>query len=523
MRPSKTLSLSLLAAVASVWMAAPADAVVRFSVSSHKAYRQLESFDRRDTAYFRGGSLETELEDGQAFYIAGCAFNEYKFPGWTIGACAPGTTGFATFGGLDDDFLEGIELNDYFLISSLTPAVIIEPSLPDLAFLRAAPASELPRPLANFEDASLGVYFNLHTSSVREYRFTGYFSTRDYRRGTRQRTRFDEEIVPGVYHYSFPGLNRPNLPVALPATIFPFTDGPKVLNSQRTGFQFVTEGGRWTPGGFFELNVNRLNAIRWKGVKRSEVAINSDRMYFAIKFLSNPKRPGSAVDEFVFVEDPDDPDRQILEAASIYPPYRNDADPRILLRHPLITEFIVPPILETGKAGAVRVELVRALKTGGVTFDFSTRTFELPILTVDRYHDYALARFDGATKGRGLLSDFDKDGFNNMTEWVLDSLPDDSQSIPEAPQPDYHLEQTVGDFVYPEYYGFLVIKKKGLRPQVDYTIQRSVDNGETWQTMVSDRDWFVFEDEDQIRVVSRTGDPPDGTAGHRYRVKITRA
>jgi hypothetical protein len=167
----------------------------------------------------------------------------------------------------------------------------------------------------------------------------------------------------------------------------------------------------------------------------------------------------------------------------------------------------------------IELELDRSFQTGGVTYDFSDRKFQIPVIIVNRYSEYAELRFGDKTKLIGILDDFDGDGYNNLNEWILESRADDSASIPLAPVAAI---QNIDDFPF-QYFGFTVEKQRGTVPKVNYTLQRSFNLGKTWSEFVSDANWIVTETADGYTVESATGVQPPDTGDDIYRVKITLA
>ena len=192
----------------------------------------------------------------------------------------------------------------------------------------------------------------------------------------------------------------------------------------------------------------------------------------------------------------------------------------------------LPPVFPGGSTAVIELELDRAFQTGGVTYDFSTRKFQIPVKIVNRYSEYAELRFGNADgqKGTDLREDYDKDGFNNLNEWILDSRADDSTSVP---RPILALPRNVGNLFDPQpYFGFTFTKKRGTVPRVVQTLQRSTNNGRTWRKFVSDASWTVTETAEEIKVQSNFDDllaipvepvQPPGTAGDLYRIKVTLA
>ncbi len=142
---------------------------------------------------------------------------------------------------------------------------------------------------------------------------------------------------------------------------------------------------------------------------------------------------------------------------------------------------------------------------------------------------------EAVDKGVGLVGlEIDLDGYNNMTEWILDSLADDPVSVPAKLTTEDH-PAVLGLFVTePQYFGFSVLLKEATNPKVKQTLQRSKDLGRTWRTFRSDLDWEVKRDFPDIRVESKVivDDPdnpgqriyvqPPGTETDLYRIKVTR-
>ncbi|RYD64908.1 MAG: hypothetical protein EOP84_32355 [Verrucomicrobiaceae bacterium] len=170
------------------------------------------------------------------------------------------------------------------------------------------------------------------------------------------------------------------------------------------------------------------------------------------------------------------------------------------------------------------------------------------MIVIDRYAEYADTYLANLTKTKkDILSDPDKDGYNNLTEWILESDGSDAGSVPPVIRPAaYDDYDPFGLFVrVNSYFGFNINVKLETVPRVDYILQRSKDQGKTWTTFKSDTDWRVGRvttvergvTTTQIRVRSRVqaeGDPddlllinpyvqPPGTLGDMYRVKVSLA
>ncbi len=460
---TKTLAMPLVSAL--IGLAVPAFGQVSLELSSRKDYRQSKA-----NVHFTGGSFFIHFLDGRIVYIAGCSSPIYQAPGTLDGDCSPGTTGYVSYGTLD-----GVPLitMPYLLVSSVIPAVAVEPRQAARVKLVAAPASLLPRPSGGFADSSVSLYYNLHTTAIQEYTVTQYNYTRNYTAA--QRAKFEGEIVPGVYHYSFPRLKNPTAPAAIAAVIYPMVEGLATKNNVTTGFQFTKYNtNNWNAAGFVTLSSRKPNTITWRPLSPSNTFAAVDQLYFSMQPLTDQTNPESAVNR---------------AAVSIFPPFANAADTKVLLPNPYTTSFTVPPIFTTSTKGVIEVEVQRTFPTGGVTYDFSRRRFQLPFIIVDSYKDYAVVYANNAA----YTADTDGDGFNNLTEWILDSAANDAADIPIAPVPALVLAGT--DPREPAgYFGFRVKRKLDTDPTVTYTLQRSTDGGMTYLPFVSDANWTVTID-----------------------------
>ena len=543
----KTLSLPLISGILAS-AALPANAQVSLDLSSQAVYRQ---FEGQAAMTFAGGSFDINFSDGSVVSIGGCNFVKYYPPGFFIGICTLGTTGFLTSGTINGATLAF----PYLLVTGVNPAQVVAPRRANLVKLSAAPASSLPRPSGGFSDNSASLYFNLNTvGNIREYILTHYDAKRTYGKG--QRERFREQIVPGVYHYSFPRLSNPILPATIAATIYPMAEGFAKRNNVEEGFKFTNvNGSKFNKDGFVELSYIRPNTIQWNQLPPSIVFPGADSLFFSIRVIKEQENPKSAT---VTV------DRFSGRQQAIFPSFTNDGDPRVLLASPLVTQFVTPPVFEGGTKGVVEVQLARYFQTGGVTYDFSDRKFQIPVVVVNRYSEYQELIIEKSKSNSEILKDTDGDGYNNLNEWILDSSAADAGSVPVAPTArsvpilydfdylDYFFFFGSYRVIREQYYGFTIDQKLGTKPGVVYTLQRSKDKGKTWKKFVSDTDWSVRKvsfapgagsakanspKRVQIWVESKyntagtliltpgleTQGAPPGTQNDRYRVKITLA
>jgi hypothetical protein len=474
----KTLSFPLISALIASAVA-PASAQISLELSSQKEYRQ-----NAKGMQFRGGNFVVNLNDGDGIFVGGCARSAYWQPNIPLDPCPLGSTAFLTFGRLDGAINTR---GPYFSVTNVIPAIIIEPRRPDLAFLRAAPPSLLKRPSGGFKDSSFALYYNLHTTSVREYVVSRYTTSRGYTAS--ERTRFEKEIVPGVYYYSFPRLNRPDLVAPISAVIYPMAEGRTKINNAVVGVDFNGVSGNkpvWKKG-FMELSYIKPNVLSWKGLDRTVVIAAADRLFLSIRVLSSQKNPLAVTDLI---------DNDLAVPQSIFPGFASGGDPRVLLKNPLVSQFTTPPIFPGGTRGVLELELQRSLATTGVTFDASTRRFQVPIIVVNRYSEYAEVSFGDDVAKTSILADTDGDGYNNLNEWILDSNADDASSIPLAPvaranPAEFNEEPPVPRIVRNAYFGFTVVKKLETVPAVKYSLQRSRDGGVTWEKFGTDDNWLV--------------------------------
>jgi hypothetical protein len=510
---NKTLSLPLISALC-VSALAPASAQVTMIIGSEKTFRQ----DKKGVQ-FRGGSFEVDLSDGDGIFQQGCVSPTYF---GTSDACPLGATAFLIEGLIGEELAER---GPYFSVETVIPALIVEPRRPDLVFLRAAPASKLPRPAAGFNDTSFALYYNLQSTSVSEYVVSRYSIERTYT--SKDRAKMDSEVVPGAYYYNFPRLNNPNLVSPITSVLYPITEGYGKVNKQKVGFRYTSvNGNKWTKDGFVKLSSAKPNIVKWEGFSPTTVYPGVDKLYLSIRVLSDPSNP---------LSDTDLTDAQGMPQ-SIFPNFTTGGNPRVALANPFVKSYTTPPIFPSGTRGVLELELDRTLQSGGVSYDFSSRKFQIPIVVVDQYEDYKTVTFDKKKKKRGILDDYDGDGFNNLTEWILGSNAAESTSTPVPPVAQAHAvvnDPDTGLEIDPAYFGFTFFEKVDTDPAVSYTIQRSKDGGATWLEVESDADWIIDRveipagfaretDPAQVRVrlQSLSGAAPAGSAGDTYRLKI---
>ncbi|RYD47521.1 MAG: hypothetical protein EOP85_05300 [Verrucomicrobiaceae bacterium] len=518
----KTLSLPLIPALVAVATPA-AHADVVFSLSTQKTYRQTKS-----NINFKGGRFDAAMRDGNFSFLGGCSRTFYYRPGYYINICPIGSTGFLSAGRVN-----GVDITTpYMAVTSVAPSLVIAGKAASQIRLIAAPASSLPRPSGGFYEDSVSLYYNLHTTNIREYNVTEYFQRKNYTQA--QRGRFEKDIVTGVYRYAFPRLNSPTIPAVVTATVFPMAEGFAKVNNKSSGFKFESVGDNVWSGGFVQLSYLRPNTFRWSGITRTNAFAATDTLNFSLRRLINPRNPKNS---------------EVIRATSIFPAFDNGGNnsAKVQLATPYTTSYVTPPIFAIGTRGVAELELERSFQTGGITYDFSIRRFQIPIEVVDNYQDFALLNLsEVSTKKRDILADADGDGYNNLTEWILETGATDPGDMPVGPIPAEY-QAYYEDLQIPDplnsYFGFNVDVKVGTNPAVNTILQRSTDQGRTWQTFQTsggaNTGWSVDRvtgqrngvpvTQIQVRSKQPSLDPnatipfvqPNGTAGDLYRVKIT--
>lgn len=152
----------IAATVAAVLTMAAAQADVYMGLAVNKRYYQQNPF----LVEFDSGELNLLLRDGLVL-LAPCAVDPQLFFFPPSMPCPLGATGFIAQGDVDRDGIR--DDNQYWSVASVIPALVIEPSRPELAQLFSAPPSKLPRPLPNFRDDSVVTFYDISTPLVRQY------------------------------------------------------------------------------------------------------------------------------------------------------------------------------------------------------------------------------------------------------------------------------------------------------------------------------------------------------------------
>jgi hypothetical protein len=468
----KNLPLSLISTLL-VGVTVNAQAQLALDMSSQKSYRQ-----NKKGMQFQGGKFNINFSDGAVNNIIFCSNTFYYPPRDATFLCGIGTSGFVESGVVD-----GVTPVDrYLAVTSIASASIVEPGESEFVRLNAAPASTLKRPKAGFNDSSSVISYNLHSSFVEKFTITRYRATTSYTK--KQGKKFETDIVPGTYQYYFPRLGQPTVPVAILPVIYPMPEASAKGAAKRVGLRFTSVNkNKWSKDGFMELSYSKPNLFKWTPFDAQSLFLNADTLSFAIRVIKDPDKATSPVAE---------QDGFTSRTQSVFPDFSTSNDPKIFIRNPTNSTFTTPPLLAGGTKGIVELELKRSLKTGGITYDSSSRKFQLPVVVVNKYSDYKDLAFPANKKNTGLLDDTDGDGVNNLNEWILDGAANDPTDQPVAPTTIFNEERYIYDLsgvgffnrssLYEvPYYGFTVDQKLGTEPEILYTLQRSTDEGKTYQ------------------------------------------
>jgi len=178
----------------------------------------------------------------------------------------------------------------------------------------------------------------------------------------------------------------------------------------------------------------------------------------------------------------------------------------------------------------VQLQLVRNLTSSGVSYDTSTRTYQLPVIFGNSYEAYALSTFGAkAYNSSAAVVTYNPDGtinsypsfvgdkfFTNLQAWVLGFNAASATSKPLLKPAKVAANPAAGTLAY---YGFIVTKSHVLVPPYDYinneqptvsydSVQCSTDGGKTWAAITStDPNWTVINTAD-------VASPPNASSDH---------
>jgi hypothetical protein len=201
-----------------------------------------------------------------------------------------------------------------------------------------------------------------------------------------------EELPTGTYIFSYPRLNNPDLgsPVILPGTITPMIEALDRNSRSNSGFRLTS--GNWD-GDFYQLDPRLIHDFRWTGNDRSNI-LRGDQIYFSI--------------------------RSADESSIVFPPRSTNP---LQLPDPTVQEYTLPPGFGVvGDEGVINVEFERFLRTTGVAFDTSKRSFRAKVRMVDSYDGFARTYYELGTSTALTPAGADKDGdgMTNINEFGLE-------------------------------------------------------------------------------------------------------
>lgn len=457
---------------------------------------------------FEGGTYNLFVRDGILIFQAGCLAPFYFPPG---GPCPIGANGFLTAGDLDGDGLE--DAGTYFSVLNIARARILRPFRPEQVRLISAPPSLLPRPLAGLTSDSRSAFFDIQTPFISQFDITIYGFEREYT--SEERGRFDDEIVPGAYTYSFPSLASETIPQNISLNRFATLDGYRKVNNQRVGFRFLDVT---YDDGFAVLNPFQINTLTWEGNNLAFISPGVDLLYLSIRRLQDPTDP---------LSDPEEGD-------PIFPNFTgNPTERRVLLPSALNNSYsLAPNFIAPGQSGLLELEFEIIRRTNSVVFDLSVHRFRLPVRVTNPFAippppEVSEAVFNDPD------GDFDNDGISNFDEWVFNSDRADASSIPVAPKLGFVSAPATSPAAASGFatdsepdsndagaWEFKVNKKRNAVPKLKYEIQRSSDMV-NWTTIkADDPDWILVDDDvkSEIKITSRSRTV---TGGDFFRAKVS--
>lgn len=434
---------------------------------------------------YQGGEWIVEVIDG-VFPLLPCADNFGQIYVRPYLLCPNGTTTLITQGDFDGDGVR--DLGIYLSTEQPIPARSIQPFASELIELYAAPPSDLPRPIDAFQwvDQSVVGFFDLVEDPINGvgYRIAFYRSSRPYLPTEIERHR--DEIVPGVYQFSFPGLGSTP---SQPRTFFMSAAHREMVEAfPGPGGKTVQSGGIFVGNDFRLLNDDRWNngAMEFDprlGFDFDWEGFNTSTFLFGDELAIAVRDRATGLVRFPPVPFPEfNPDtRQIIGNSELGIPTGYDIG----------SNFFGP-----NESLVAELEFRRELVNGS-SVDRSGRFFRWNIELIDTFDGFSTVNFPLGTPAglRAPSFDFDGDGFTNLEEFGLQTDPTDPASVPNpTPILDPFTQQCLLD----------IPKRPAIGSSLTYLIQYSVDM-ENWITIEQgDPNWFiVFNDSDQISVLSR--------------------
>lgn len=312
--------------------------------------------------------------------------------------CPLGTTAFIQAGDVNGDGV--VDDRSFWSVASVIKSTIMEPYYPIGVTLSAAPPSKLTRPLGDFRDNSLGVFYNILGGSINLYDISSYRYNRQYDI-TLLANAYQlhaDQWVPGVYVYSIPIKGQINRFAPLRMTITSMVEA----NGFRKGLRgFGLNKINWANNAY-ELDPRLVSSLQWTGNTISNT-IASDVVQFAMR----------NTDGDIVYPVPDTP-------------YRLDS--------PYLTNLnILPYVFNKGDIGTSEISFSRNLATSGIASDTSTRRWAWNNRFIDTYKGHDLYEYrltnDAAISGikvagnpaqlRAPGADYDGDGISNIMEYAF--------------------------------------------------------------------------------------------------------
>ncbi len=467
-----------------------------FTQGSIRTYRQAP-----DAVNFREGSMLVRLRDGNFVYMAGGCPNRSLFYYPPSIPCPIGATGYVVGGDADND--GNRDEFTYWSVMEVIPAFYIEPSRPELCTLFAAPPSKLPRNVLGFTNWSTDVYYNIQTEAVTEYNISFYRLDIPYT----TRGQMDAEVVQGTYRWSFPKLRDPDgIKLIIPVENYAIPEGLLKKNNVSSGFRFLRLNGKGlvrNANGFVLMDPRLIATFEWEGNAANNIFPNGDQMFLSLARLAATPvgDPNRAVD---------------LAAQTYYPGFVAPGTSRVLLANPLVTKATIPPGMITIPApvgtppsgeGLLRLAIERFMPSGGVSYDTSARTFELPIAFTNTYEGWAAVRFPAGTSAanRAPGADPDRDGKTNIQEWPGNFDPMNAASKPPAPVLAFVQGRSLRstDSATTGYWQTRHAKVPNAWPPIQYEYEFSPDLKNWTVVGADDPDWVLIDSETELQIRSR--------------------
>lgn len=518
----KTLSFTTLALAAAL---SPADAYFRAGFKHSKEFRQ----GATGRPVFRNGEAFLYVVDGTVIFTAGCPLNGSPYPfgvDTTIG-CNIGANGVRVATSFNGPPV--VQDPQFYEVVGLEAAKTVEPGRPELVTLSARPTVDFPiNVVAGMEAYSQSVFYDIQSlsGSIQEYRLAGrgvgdffvpgYSLVRDYP-ATAQK-QMEKEIVPGIYRFTFPAINRPTVPLYLNfpvrATVEGYVDKPI-----KQGFRFIKVGPIPSSGpnrGFAEYDAKRIANFQWEGLSLN-IIDNADRLYVGFRRMQDNTDPDSdlltnSFDQPVYDFPPlspdyDPPTGPTIPGMDIYP------GTRIRIPSPVQNYYNLPPgFFHAGNRTVLEVTLERDPQVGiGAV---SSRIFQLPIAFVTTFSGFVASYFPEGTDPANLERNADPDGdqIPNWLEWLGGTDPTKSNSqanftpLTEVPQSVRRSGEVI-----PGYWYMSISRTPNLPSTVQVIVEKS-STLNTWEPIsANDPDWKVEDvpSEPHIRVLSKTPNKPN--------------